>query len=320
MSNISTPKSDASRGYLTALGSALFLSTTTIFIRHLTQVNHLPALILAFWRDFFVVITLLLVLGVVRRQLLLVPRKQLPFLMIYGVLLAVFNSLWTFSVALNGAAIATVLVYSSAGFTTLLGWWLLKEHLGWIKIVAVVMTMSGCLLVSGAINLSDWNSNLAGILTGFLSGLSYAGYSLMGKSASQRELNPWSTLIYTFAFAAFVFLAVNLLPFLKLPGTAVHATDLFWLGKDLTGWGFLFLLAAIPTVAGFGLYNVSLTLLPSSITNLIVTTEPVFTAILAYFLFGETFTTIQLQGSVTILAGVIFLRIFDGRETRMRTV
>jgi hypothetical protein len=47
------------------------------------------------------------------------------------------------------------------------------------------------------------------------------------------------------------------------------------------------LLAAGPTVAGFGLYNVSLTYLPSSVVNLIATSEPVFTAITAYFLFGR---------------------------------
>ena len=306
-------RTDAGRGYLTALGSAIFLSTTTIFIRHLTQVNHLPALILAFWRDFFVVVTLLIVLGVFQRHLLRVKSKNLPFLFVYGIVLAAFNSLWTFSVALNGAAVATVLVYSSAGFTALLGWWLLKEHLGWVKLTTVALCLGGCMLVSGVLNITGWNANLAGILTGFFSGLSYAGYSLMGKTASERGISPWTTLIYTFGFAAIVFLVINLLPCLNLPGTASRPMDLFWLDKDFTAWSILFLLAAIPTVAGFGLYNVSLTILSSSVTNLIVTTEPVFTAVLAYFLFGERLTTIQLLGSAIILVGVVFLRIFEDR-------
>jgi len=64
-------------------------------------------------------------------------------------------------------------------------------------------------------------------------------------------------------------------------------------------------------VLGFGLYNVSLTYLPSSVVNLIVTSEPVFTAMFAYILFGEQLTGVQLGGGMLILGGVIFLRIYE---------
>ena len=47
------------RGYTIALISAAFLSTTAIFIRYLTLTYALPSLILAFWRDVFVMVTLL---------------------------------------------------------------------------------------------------------------------------------------------------------------------------------------------------------------------------------------------------------------------
>jgi drug/metabolite transporter (DMT)-like permease len=75
----------------------------------------------------------------------------------------------------------------------------------------------------------------------------------------------------------------------------------------------LFLLAAGPTLAGYGLYNVSLTYLPSSVANLVVTLEPAFTAVLAYFLLGERLTWIQIVGSLLILSGVVFLRVYEGR-------
>ena len=35
---------------------------------------------------------------------------------------------------------------------------------------------------------------------------------------------------------------------------------------------------------------------------------------IAYFLLGERLNTIQVVGSLLILAGVIFLRIYDGRQ------
>lgn len=310
-------KYNIARGYPIALLSAAILSTTAIFIRYLTQTYHVPPLVLAFWRDVFVVATLLPILAVMRKSLLRVGRQQLDYLVYYGLVLSIFNALWTISVALNGAAVATVLVYCSAAFTALLGWWLLKERLGWVKLLAVGLGLGGCVLVSGFYDLAEWNANIAGILAGVLSGLAYAAYSLMGRSASQRGLNPWTTLLYTFGFAAVFLLAANLVPggvVLAGGGAAATATrpvELFWLGSAAAGWGILFLLAAGPTVLGFGLYNVSLSLLPSSVANLIVTLEPAFTALIAYFLLGERLTGTQVLGSVLILAGVIFLRLFD---------
>jgi len=61
------------------------------------------------------------------------------------------------------------------------------------------------------------------------------------------------------------------------------------------------------------LYNISLSYLPSSVANLIVTLEPVFTAITAYFLLGERLTWIQILGSMVVLAGVVFFRVYEGR-------
>ncbi|WP_420643541.1 DMT family transporter [Candidatus Leptofilum sp.] len=303
-----THEAAAPRSYLLALISSAILSTTAVFIRYLTETYHIPPLLLAFWRSFFVTLTLLIGLRLFRTALLPLPRRHLPYLASYGLLFTVFNGLWTLSVALNGAAVATVLVYSSAAFTALLARWLLKETLDAAKLAAVAFCLAGCILVANALDPAAWSSNLAGILTGTLAGLGYAGYSLMGRSAAQRGLNPWTTLLYVFGFASFFFLLLNLLPGEKMLGTAVSANDLLWFGNQWEGWGIVILLAAGPTVMGFGLVNISLTLLPASVTNLILTTEPVFTAVLAYLLLGELLTTLQIIGSLLILGGVLMLR------------
>lgn len=309
--------STLTRGYIFALLAALILSTTAIFIRHLTQTYGLPPLVLAFWRDVFVVLTLLPALALLKPGLLRVQGEHIRYLAGYGLVLAFFNALWTLSVALNGAAVATVLVYCSAAFTALLGWRLLGERLGWGKIIAVLFSLGGCVLVAGAYDPAIWRANLGGILAGVLSGLGYAVYSLMGRSAAQRGLNPWTTLLYTFGFAGLFLLVINLLPGTILPvgafSTAVAAQplDLWWLGDAVGGWVVLFLLAAGPTVLGFGTYNVSLSLLPSSIANLIVTLEPAFTALIAFILLGERLTAAQIAGSLVILAGVVILRLYE---------
>jgi len=316
MTNSSPAHTRLTRGYSIALVSAIILSTTAIFIRHLTRAYGMPAIILAFWRDIIVSLSLIIALGAFRPALLRLPRVHLGYLVMYGFILAVFNASWTLSVSLNGAAVATVLAYCSAAFTALLGWWFLKEALHWAKLAAVVICIGGCTLVTGAFQSSAWSLDLTSGLIGITAGLLWAVYSLLGRSASNRGLNPWTTLFYTFTFAAGFLLLFNLLPGGFLPGVAATPGELLWLRGDLGGWGFLVLLAAGPTLAGFGLYNTALTYLPSSVVNLVTTSEPVFTALIAYFLLGEQLSGAQVTGSVLILGGVLLLRIYEGRLER----
>jgi drug/metabolite transporter (DMT)-like permease len=139
---------------------------------------------------------------------------------------------------------------------------------------------------------------------------------LMGRAAAGRGLNPWTTLLYTFGFATVFLLATNLASSGMIPGAATRPVEFLWLGNAWTGWLVLFLLAAIPTVAGFGLYNVSLSYLPSSVVNLIATLEPVFTTITAYLLLGEALAGFQVLGSGLIMGSVVFLRLYESRAAQ----
>ena len=55
---------DTSRGYALALSSAVILSTTAVFIRHLTAHHHLDPLVLAVWRAGFAAATLFAALAI----------------------------------------------------------------------------------------------------------------------------------------------------------------------------------------------------------------------------------------------------------------
>lgn len=302
------------QGFIIALISAIVLSFTGIIIRFLSENYAIPALILAFWRDFFVVLCLLPIFTLFNSQLFNVRRENYPFLILFGFVLAIFNIFWTLTVTLMGASVATVLVYSSAGFTALLGHWIFGEELGFLKAFAVILSLIGCVFVSGATNSIAWQTNPLGIVTGLLSGLLYAVYSLMGRRATQKNINPWTTLFYTFLFAMVFLLVINLAPLNNLPGTAQTVSDLFFLHNEWMAWLLLLLLACGPTLIGFGMYNVSLGKLPSSTANLILTLEPVFTIITAYLLLGERLTQFEIIGSTLILLALILLRIHQIRQ------
>jgi len=292
------------RGYVIAVTGTAVWSTTAIFIGYLSTRYQLPPLVLAFWRDLFAALGLWIGLRVLSPRLLMLhgARKHLVFFVLYGFVLAVFNALWTTSVTLNGAAVATVLVYSSPAFTALVSWRLFGERLSAAKITAVCASIVGCALVSGAYSRAAWQVNPLGIAVGLLTGVGFATYSLFGKASSRRGLAAWTSMLYTFTFGAFFLLL------LQRPGT------IFWLGSAVTGWGTLILLAVGPTIGGYGLYTVSLTYLPASVANLIATLEPLMTAVLAFVFLGEKMAGMQLAGGGLILLGVLLLRAMELRS------
>lgn len=298
------------RGYFIASVATAIWSTAAVFIGYLTTHFHMPPLVLAFWREVIVACTLGVALALVARPLLHLGRQHVPFLVLYGLALAVLNALWTASVALNGAAIGTALVYSSPAFTALAGWRWWNERLDAQKIGAIVLSIVGVVFASGAYDRAAWQINPAGIVVGVVAGGAFAAYSLLGKLSVRRGVNPWTATLYSFVFGA------TFLLFLQRPGTflwrvqPVAAGPWEW-GETLRGWGTLGLLAVGPTLVGYGLYTVSLTYLPASTANLILTLEPAMTAGLAFVFLGERFTLPQFLGGALILTGVMLLRISD---------
>lgn len=309
---LSEPSSRLARGYLICLTATVIWSTTGIFIGYITQNFNMPPLLLAFWRDLIVSATLLTAFTLLSRSMLRISKNNLAFLAWYGLALTFLNTSWTISVALNGAAVSTVLVYSSPAITALVGWRLYGESLDMAKISAIVLSILGAALVSGAYQPQVWQVNLIGVIAGLLSGVAMAMYSLMGKGASLRQINPWSTLSYTFASATLFLLIINLTSLGQAQG--LSHSNLLWLGNTPTPWIVLLILAIGPTIGGYGLYMVSLGYLQASVANLIATLEPVFTAILAYLLLAERLNSIQILGGILIFTGVVLLRMYEGRR------
>lgn len=297
--------SRTTKGYLIAIGGTAVWSATAVFIRYLNLRYAMPPLVLAFWRDLFAGLIMVAALALAGRNFLRIPPGQAPFILAYGFVLSIFNALWTQSVALNGAAVSTVLAYSSPAFTAAFAWKIFGESLDRYRIGIILLSILGCVFVSGAHDLRAWQVNPLGIVTGLLSGVAFAAYSLMGKASANRRLNSWTVLAYSFLVAAGFLLAYCFL------GLTPRPVNLFILGPDALAWGILFLLALVPTIGGYGLYTYSLHFLAAGAANLIATLEPAFTAAQSYFLLNERFTLAQIGGSLLIILSVILLRVRD---------
>ena len=308
-----TDRAHLNRGYTLGLIGIAFWSTTAIFISFLLKNYPLQPLTLAFWRDLFVVSALALLLVIFRRSALRIEPRQRRFLVLYGISLTLMNITWTLSVALNGAAVSTVMVYASPGITAIAAHFFFKERLGLIRVLAFLGALLGAFFVAKANDPAQWNINAAGIIIGVLSAFGFAFYSLMGKAVARRQINSWTATLSAFGVATVTLLPIALIT-LALGQATAPAGDagrynLLSLGTQWTGWLILFVLAVGPTLGGFGFYTASLGYLPAGTANLLATLEPVLTTILAYLLLNESLLPAQLLGAGLIVLSVISLRL-----------
>ena len=97
-------------------------------------------------------------------------------------------------------SVATVLTYMSPIYIMLLGALLFHEKITPRKVLALILSIGGCVLVSGV--LSGISGNPDGLLAGFAAGFFYALYSIFAKFAIDRGYQTWTILFYTFGLAA----------------------------------------------------------------------------------------------------------------------
>jgi hypothetical protein len=182
-----TPGSRLSRGYLICFSATVLWSLTGIFIRYLTEEYQIPPLVLAFWRDLIVALTLAV-------ALFILSPKHLQFSASTSSLYLLMVSSCRFQFLVDGVgrpewgAVSTVL--ATARQPLRLSWDGGCSRKAWVgEDAAVVLSLLGCLLVSGAYDLALWQLNPVGIMRSAL-GTGVAAYNLFGRTSANRGIFP----------------------------------------------------------------------------------------------------------------------------------
>lgn len=285
------------RGYVIVLGGTFIWAMTGIVVKILLTQYAVAPVTIAVWRVLIVTGFMLSALAVLDGRALRFAPRDLGLFLVYGsVGIGIHQLVWIASVQYNGAAVATVLIYTAPALVTLLAARFMNEPITRHKVLALVLTLIGCALVARVYETAHLQLNALGILAGLGSAGTFATYSLLGRFATRRY-SAWTTLCYAFLFGALFLLPLavwldNLIP-----------SQLTW-----DGWGWLMFLALVPTLGGFASYTLGLSYLPASIASLLAAFEPVTTALLAFWIFGEVLTPPQMVGTALILVSVILLR------------
>jgi drug/metabolite transporter, DME family len=224
------------------------------------------------------------------------PWRDAAFLAVYGVLgYAAFTLVFLRSLEANPVAVAVALLYTAPGFVVLMSALLWRERIGVARLTALVLVLSGVLLVTGAAGaLLRGTAALppASLLLGVASGATYAVYTMFSRVATLR-FGAGPALVWSFGFAtaAFALLAPPWGPFLRMPAQAPT----------------LLALGIVPTLIPYALYLAALRELRASTAAMLASAEPVVAALLAALLLSERMDLIQGAGMALVVAAAILL-------------
>lgn len=280
-------------GYVAVLVAAAMWGTSGIFVKLIVDSSNVSATALAFWRDistFAVLITGGLLFD---HRKLAVKRADLPWLAGMGISLGIFHVGWNLGVVLNGAAVTTVQQAAMPAIVAVVAWFIWQEPLTWRKILAIILTFTGTVLVSGVAESGRTEFTTAGLLVGLGVPIFYAGWSLFGKKL-RSGYDALVVLTYAFGLATLVLLPFQL--FISQPFPVPSITYVWFAGLIFGA-----------TLGGFVTYLFSLGRLQASVASILAMSEIAFVVVYAFFLLGERMTLTQIFGTILVVCGVVIL-------------
>lgn len=193
-----------------------------------------------------------------------------------------------------GTPVTTVLLYTYPALVSVIGWLFLKERFPPRRIAAVLLTFAGCALAAGALG-SNTALNYVGVLLGLSAGLGYAVFNVLSFRTMART--PRLTLMaYVFGMSA-----VEMSVAAGVSGTLGSVA-----GWDLTAWGSIALMVAIPTVAALLLYLGGIQRMGAAQAAVVSTLELPFAVIFASMAFPlQSLQLVQQIGAAVVLGGVV---------------
>lgn len=264
----------------------------SLFVRQLTAVGITNLQTITIKACFSAVI-MFLFLFFTDRNLLKIKIKDIWMFIGSGILSLTCFSICYFSAIIEcGASVAVVLLYTSPIFVLLLSALLFKEKITKIKIIALVLTFLGSVLVAGIFS-SSASISLKGLFTGLGAGLGYGLYSIFCRFA----LRKYKTL--TVVFYSFLFSGLSLIPFSNISTVFVNLS--------MQSAFSLFCITLFCTVIAYFAYTYGLSHIDTGKAAILATVEPMVGTLLGIFAYHESHNILKVIGILLIFSAVILL-------------
>lgn len=273
--------------YIAIAIGVISVSLSAIFVKLASA----ESAVIAFYRMLFSVLIMSPVfLLKYKSELKLLQKRDWLFSVVAGVFLAFHFILWFESLNYTSVASSTVLVTLQPIFAFIGTYVFFKERVTFQSIVAVIVAISGSLLISwGDFRVSGvalYGDVLALIACAFIT-----GYLLFGQDVRKRlSLMTYTMVVYSVSTITLFFYVL----FTGQSFGPYESIDWFW----------FLMLAIVPNLLGHTLFNWSLKWISTNAISIAILFEPIGAAILAFFIFNESLILSQVIGGVIVILGI----------------
>ena len=211
---------------------------------------------------------------------------------------------WTWSLTQTSVANANVLGALTPLFTTLGGWLLFKQYFDRRFLIGLLFAILGATTL-GLEDLFKSTNTFTGDGLALVSSLFYAANFLiiekLGKRFSVTTILLWRCTIGTL---------------IMLPIVLIFEQQIFPI--SVGGWIIIFCLAAICEFLGHGMVVYSLKYFSSGFVSIFLLLDPVIAAIIAWILFSENLSLVNILGFAVILEGIYLAKTGQGSEKELK--
>lgn len=199
------------------------------------------------------------------------------------------------SIAMIGVAVASVLMFTSPIFAIIISVVLFQEQVGKKELLALVLALPGCVLVSGIGGGQQFP--LLGILFGLGSGLAYALGSIFNKLALQKNYSSQTITFYTLLFCMLGVTPIAC----SDPFPALASPEL------LTTLGLVFAMSIFCSIIPTLLLVIGQKGVSPGRTSMLTSSELVVATLIGVFVFHERLTVFAIFGMMLIVGAVLLL-------------
>jgi drug/metabolite transporter (DMT)-like permease len=246
-----------------------------------------------------------LVLLVTAPGRLRVARRELPFLIAFGITGVAFVQ-WLYFVSIERLpiGIALLIEYVAPLLVALFAWRVLHEPVRRRIWAALVLALAGLGLV-----VQVWSERLVldglGLVAAMAAAVAYAAYILLAEHGVKRR-DPISLSCYGFGFAALFWFGVQ--PLWRFPaGRLDDSVSLLGglAGADAPVVLLVLFVVVVGTMTTFGLVVAALRHLPATRVGLVAMLEPVVASVVAWLWLDEVLAAPQLAGGLVVIAAIL---------------
>jgi drug/metabolite transporter (DMT)-like permease len=249
------------------------------------------------WLRFLMGVVILGLTVVLRKQFTLPAQKEWAYFALLGFLGITFHQ-WLQSNGLQTSEAGTTawIVATTPVFMALLGWFILKEGLGWTKTLGILLAFIGVLVVVSKGNIASISIGRFGapgdvlILISAVNWAVFSALSRRGLKSHPASLMMFYVMAFGWAFTSLLFITTN--GFAKISELT------------LNGWMAVAFLGVFCSGLAYVAWYDALKALSTAQTGVFLYLEPLVAAVVAFFILDEAITPAAMLGGAVILFGV----------------